>query len=78
MCFDTETTGLDPLLAEIVGISFAVEPGEAFFIHFPGDQPVEEVIAILGEFKDILTSDSITKIGQNLKYDILVLRKYEI
>ncbi|MEM7372921.1 MAG: DNA polymerase I [Bacteroidota bacterium] len=78
VCFDTETTGLDPLLAEIVGISFSVEEGEAYFIHFPGDQPKEEVVAILGEFKEVLTSDKITKIGQNLKYDILVLRKYDI
>lgn len=78
VCFDTETTGLDPLLAEIVGISFSVEPGEAFFVHFPADQAKEEVIAILGEFKEVLTSDKITKIGQNLKYDILVLRKYDI
>jgi DNA polymerase-1 len=77
-CFDTETTGLDPLLAEIVGISFSYKKGEAYFIHFPAEQSEEELLGILSEFQEILNSEKILKIGQNLKYDILVLRKYGI
>ncbi len=78
MCFDTETTGLDPLLAEIVGISFSCKKGKAYFIHFPADQPEAEVRAILGEFQPLLSSDKILKIGQNLKYDIHILGNYDI
>ena len=78
ICFDTETTGLDPMLAEIVGISFSTKAGEGYFIHFPESQSREEVQSILGEFQEILTSDAIIKIGQNLKYDILMLKNYGI
>ena len=75
-CFDTETTSLDPMMAELVGLAISFKAGEAFYVHFSEDR--QEVIAILGEFREILASEEILKIGQNLKYDILVLRNYEI
>ncbi|MDX2249624.1 MAG: DNA polymerase I [Bacteroidia bacterium] len=77
-CFDTETTNIDPMVAEIVGLSISIKPGEAYFIHFPENQPASEVKAILDEFQEVLTHPDILKIGQNLKYDILMLRNYEI
>lgn len=75
-CFDTETTDLDPMLAEIVGISFSTKPGEGYFIHFSEEQPHEEISTILAEFDEVMNSPEIVKIGQNLKYDILMLRNY--
>lgn len=76
VCFDTETTGLNPLLAELVGMSFAVEAGTAWYVPTPPD--FDEAKAIAQEFKAVLESTSIEKTGQNLKYDALVLRKYDI
>lgn len=75
-CFDTETTALDPMMAELVGISLSIKAGEAYYIHLPEDE--KKVKVILEEFRDILESQDVTKIGQNLKYDILVLRNYGI
>lgn len=78
VCFDTETTGLDPMMADIVGVSFSTKVHEAFFVHFPATLSREEVVEILMEFQEVLTSPDILKIGQNLKYDILILRNYGI
>ncbi|MEL6671426.1 MAG: DNA polymerase I [Bacteroidota bacterium] len=78
LCFDTETTGLDPMTAEIVGASFSIKAQEAYFVFFPADQPEEEIKAILGEFQEVLASEEVLKIGQNLKYDILILANYGI
>ena len=78
VCFDTETTSLDALQAELVGMSFALKAGEAFFVHFPAEMPQAEVAAIVAEFAPLLTSPQVLKIGQNLKYDALVLRKYGV
>ena len=64
--------------AEIVGISFSTKAGEGYFVHFPESQSREEVQSVLGEFQEVLASDVITKIGQNLKYDILMLKNYGI
>lgn len=77
-CFDTETTALDPLLAEIVAITFSYKATEASMVYFSADQSREEIAAILREFEGILTDPGIEKIGQNLKYDLLVLRRYGI
>ncbi|GHU87443.1 DNA polymerase I [Bacteroidia bacterium] len=74
--FDTETTGIDPLTVELVGMSFAVDEGEAFYLPVP-ENP-EEAKKLVGQFKQVLESDKILKIGQNVKYDIIVLRKYGI
>ncbi|UTW63912.1 DNA polymerase I [bacterium SCSIO 12741] len=76
ICFDTETTGTNPLLAELVGLSFAVSAYEAFYVPVP--DTLEGAQAIVDEFRDILEDENVEKIGQNLKYDILVLRKYNV
>jgi len=75
-CFDTETTGLDAMTAELVGMSFSWTKNEAYYIPFPPDQKVckEKVQGL----KKILENPSVEKIGQNLKYDIVVLKKYDI
>lgn len=73
-CFDTETTALNPNEAELVGLSFSYVPGEAFYIPFPADQ--EEAKKKLSLFRDIFENENITKIGQNVKYDLLVLKNY--
>jgi DNA polymerase I len=75
-CFDTETTGLDTLTAELVGIAFAVKPGEAWFLRLPDDR--NACAAILEEFRHLLEDEQKEKIGQNLKYDIQVLMNYGI
>ncbi|MFK7970255.1 MAG: DNA polymerase I [Bacteroidia bacterium] len=76
VCFDTETTGLDPLQAELVGLSFALKPFEAYYVPTPADRA--EADAILADFKEVLEDPSIKKIGQNLKYDMLMLRCYDV
>lgn len=76
VCFDTETTGLDANQAELVGMSFAWETGKAVYVPCPADQ--EETRRILGQFKDIWSKKDITWIGQNIKYDLLVLKWYGI
>ena len=75
-CFDTETTNLDALQAEIVGISFAYLPKEAYYVPLPENQ--EEAKAILEEFRGVFENENIEKIGQNLKYDIAILQNYGI
>lgn len=74
-CFDTETTSLDTIEAELVGIAFSYYKGEAYYVPVPADQ--KEAQAIVDEFKAIFANDKISKIGQNLKYDIQILRKYD-
>jgi DNA polymerase-1 len=75
-CFDTETTGLDANNCELVGLSFSVKPGEGWYIPLPADQA--ECKKIIHEFKSIFENAQLAKIGQNLKYDILVLNWYGI
>ncbi len=75
-CFDTETTSIDPNLAELVGMSFAVEPSKAYYVPVPVDQ--EEARQLAQEFKGVFEDSSIGKIAQNIKYDALVLRWYGI
>lgn len=75
-CFDTETTSLETVEAEIVGIAFCAEKGKASYVPFPENQ--EETQAILEEFREILENEHTLKIGQNLKYDIQILRNYGI
>ncbi|PQJ19977.1 DNA polymerase I [Nonlabens tegetincola] len=76
VCFDTETTGLDPLIAQLVGIAFSWEKGKGYYLPFPEDQ--EQAIELLQQLKPFFESDQIEKVGQNLKYDIKVLDKYEV
>lgn len=75
-CFDTETTGLNPSEAELVGIAFSIKEKEAYYVPLPENQ--EEAKAIVWEFKGVLEDASIEKIGQNIKYDVLMLRWYEV
>jgi DNA polymerase-1 len=75
-CFDTETTGLNPHLAELVGISFSFKDNEAYYVPVPPNQ--DEAKALVLEFKSIFEDNKILKIGQNLKYDINVLTGYGI
>jgi DNA polymerase-1 len=74
--FDTETTGIDPLSAELVGMSFALQEGEACFLPVSGKK--EEAQKTVHLFKEVLEDKTILKIGQNLKYDMNVLKKYQI
>ena len=76
VCFDTETTGLDPIIAELVGIAFSWEVGKGFYMPFPEDKvEAQELVELLRPFFE---SETIEKVGQNLKYDIKVLHKYNI
>jgi len=75
-CFDTETTGLNPLTAEIVGLSIAFKAHEAYYVPFSGNR--EEAIAVLDEFKPLFENENIEKVGQNIKYDLNVLSTYGI
>ncbi len=74
--FDTETTGIDANNCELVGLSFAIKPGEAWYIPVPADYA--DAKAIADEFKPVLENEAINKVGQNIKYDILVLKWYGI
>ncbi len=76
VCFDTETTGLNPLNAELVGISFSFEKGTAFYVPFPENR--EEAVELINEFKPFFESEQIEKVGQNLKYDIKILKQYDV
>lgn len=76
VCFDTETTGLDALTAELVGISFSWETGKGFYVPFPEDKT--EAQELIETFRPFFEDENIEKIGQNLKYDIKVLAKYNI
>ncbi|MES2447025.1 MAG: DNA polymerase I [Bacteroidota bacterium] len=74
--FDTETTGTDANLADLVGLSFAIKPGEGYYIPLPEDRAVTQ--SIVDEFRVILENENIVKIGQNIKYDMLVLKWYDV
>ena len=76
VCFDTETTGLDPLEALLVGIAFSWEAGKGFYVPFPEDQT--EAQALIEVLRPFFEAEHIEKIGQNLKYDIKVLAKYNL
>lgn len=75
-CFDTETTGLDALQAELVGISFSTKAYEGYYIPVSANQ--DEAQKTVNIFKEIFENEGIKKIGQNLKYDILLLSRYAV
>jgi len=75
-CFDTETTGTDPHIAELVGISFSYRQFEAYYIPVPEDK--EKASKIIELLKPVLESSEIKKIGQNIKYDIIILENHGI
>lgn len=74
--FDTETTGIDATQAEMVGMSFAVKAGEAYYVPVPADK--KEATSIIHEFKAVFENAAIEKVGQNIKYDALILKAYEV
>jgi DNA polymerase-1 len=76
VCFDTETTGIDALNAELVGMSFAWAKGEAFYVPFPENQ--EEAQILVDKFKPFFENENIEKIGQNIKYDLKILSHYGV
>jgi len=76
LCFDTETTSINPLEAELVAISFSWEKGSGWLVHFPGpDGDTREKLEIL---RPVFENPAIRKVGQNMKYDIQVLASYGI
>ncbi len=75
-CFDTETTDINTINAKIVGLSFAITEGEAFYVPF--DKDFNNQKKILSEFKQVFENENILKIGQNIKFDILILKNYDI
>ena len=75
-CFDTETTGISPFKDTLVGISFCFVEGEAFFVYLPEER--SKAIEYLSYFKKYFEDPQITKIGQNIKFDILFLKSYGI
>jgi DNA polymerase I len=75
-CFDTETTGIDANQAELVGLSVCYQKGQAYYIPFPANY--EETRNILHEFTSVFENEAIAKTGQNLKYDIILLKWYDV
>ena len=76
VCFDTETTAIDALEAELVGISFCWTAHKGYYVPFPVDK--EAATALLNTFRPFFENEKITKVGQNLKYDLKVLQNYGI
>lgn len=74
--FDTETTGTDANMADLVGLSFSIKPGTGYYIPVPAERA--EAQSIIDEFRTVLENEAIEKIGQNTKYDILVLKWYGV
>ena len=74
VCFDTETTGLNPLTADLIGLAFCFDRKQAFYVHIPKGE--EQNIA--DQFKVFFEKEGIEKIAQNLKYDYKVLAKYGV
>jgi len=74
--FDTETDGADPIVSKLVGMSFAIKEFEACYVPVP--ESMEEARKIVSRFAKALQNEDIGKIGQNIKFDILVLHKYGV
>ncbi|MBK9524464.1 MAG: DNA polymerase I [Bacteroidetes bacterium] len=75
-CFDTETTGLDAYKSELVGMSFSWAAHEGYYVPVPTG--FAEAQAIVDEFKGVFANESISKIAQNLKFDLSILRRYDV
>lgn len=74
--FDTETTGIEPMTAELVGMSFAIAEGEAYYVPVPAEKAAAE--RIVNIFKKALENPLSQKIGQNIKYDYIMMRRYGV
>lgn len=75
-CFDTETTSLDTVVAELVGMSFATEPGKAWYVPVPENR--DEALALVARFKPAFSNPAIGKTAQNMKFDVAVLGNYGV
>ncbi|MDR0682970.1 MAG: DNA polymerase I [Dysgonamonadaceae bacterium] len=76
IAFDTETDGRDPVTAKLVGMSFAIKELEAWYVPVP--EAMNDAMKIVSQFAMVLENREIEKVGQNIKFDILVLRKYGV
>lgn len=76
VCFDTETSSLDYFSLELVGLSFSIKAGEGYYVPTPSDK--KKTIGILHHFKQVFENPHIVKVGQNIKFDILVLKQFGI
>jgi len=77
ICFDTETDNLDPIEANMVGIAFSYQKGEAYYVPTPPDDKAETQL-IVDEFRPVFESEKISKIAQNAKYDVQIMKNYNI
>lgn len=75
-CFDTESTHVDANLAELVGLAFSFKDHEGYYVPTPPDR--NRTLQILSHFKNVFANEKILKIGQNIKYDLLLLKWYDI
>ena len=76
LSFDTETTGTDPITAELVGMSFSCEENQAVYVPVPAER--DEAMKIVERFKPLLEREDTLKVGQNMKYDIIMLAHYGV
>ena len=74
LSLDTETTGTEPMDAELVGMSFSIAENEAFYVPVPAGQ--EEALKIVNEFRPVFENENSLKVGQNIKYNMIVLKNY--
>jgi DNA polymerase-1 len=74
-CFDTETTSIDAMQADLVGMSFSAKPGEAWYVPMNLDPPFLPPEEILERLRPVLTDASVGKVGQNIKYDLNVMSR---
>ncbi len=77
VCFDTETDNLEPIEANMVGLAFSYNEGEAYYVPTPPDNR-EETQRIVDEFRPVFENENITKIAQNAKYDVQILKNYDV
>jgi DNA polymerase-1 len=75
-CFDTETTGLDANISELVGMSFSIKAHEGWFVPLPANY--HDCMQIVSRFRPVFADESIQKVGQNIKFDMAILRWYDI
>ena len=76
LSLDTETTGIEPMDAELVGLSFSIAENQAFYVPIPSDQ--EKALNIVNEFREVYENENSLKVGQNIKYDMIILENYGV
>ncbi len=76
LSIDTETTSTEPMEAELVGMSFSEAENHAYYVPIPAER--EEALKIVNEFRPLFENEEIVKVGQNIKYDMIVLQNYGV